>query len=433
MKVAPILIGFAGMFLLQACSVEKPASPDQDFAQYVNPFIGTGGHGHTFPGATLPFGMVQLSPDTRLEGWDGCSGYHYTDTILYGFSHTHLSGTGVPDYCDILLMPTTGPVRLNNGADGRPGYRSAFDKSSEEASPGYYAVKLEDYPIRAELTATERSGFHRYTFENIDTANLIVDLLHRDELLQGTMRQAGDTEIEGFRISRSWAQEQRVYFVAQFSKPILDIADTIAAGIALPIQPVEEEGQRIKAAFRFDVSDGAPLLVKVGISAVSAASARRNLDAEIPHWDFDKTKEEAREKWNRQLSKIAIQTQDADVKTIFYTALYHASIAPNLFTDVDKTYRGLDRKVHQAEGHAQYTVFSLWDTYRAAHPLYTITEPARTQDFINSFLNHYEQSGELPVWELAGNETYCMIGYHSASVIADAYLKGIRGFTALSY
>ncbi|MCO6488617.1 MAG: GH92 family glycosyl hydrolase [Phaeodactylibacter sp.] len=427
-KAASISFCLVSLCSLSACQSKEPAASDQDPARYVDPFIGTGGHGHTFPGATLPFGMVQLSPDTRLEGWDGCSGYHYTDTILYGFSHTHLSGTGVPDYCDILMMPTTGPVRLNNGADGRPGYRSVFHKASEKASPGYYSAELKDYPIKAELTATERTGFHRYTFDGADTANLIIDLLHRDELLQGNMWQVSDTGIEGFRISKSWAEEQHVYFAARFSRPILSILDTIIPLPSNPIRPTEEAAQRVKAALRFDVSDGEPLLVKVGISAVSAENARRNLVAETPHWDFDKTRNEAREEWNRQLSKIAIQTADEEVNTIFYTALYHTSVAPNLFTDADKAYRGPDKNIHLADHHTQYTVFSLWDTYRAAHPLYTIIEPERTQDFINSFLRHYEQTGELPVWELAGNETYCMIGYHSASVIADAYLKGIRGF-----
>jgi len=428
LQATPIAAGALALLLLSSCSKAEQAVVVRDPAQYVDPFIGTGGHGHTFPGATLPFGMVQLSPDTRLEGWDGCSGYHYTDTILYGFSHTHLSGTGVPDYCDILLMPTTGPVRLHNGTDGRPGYRSVFDKASEKASPGYYSVQLKDYPIQAELTATERVGFHRYTFDGTDTANLIIDLEHRDEVLQAAMRKVNDTTIEGLRISRSWAQEQHVYFVAQFSKPIAAfdmLPDTGTVSERYPSGSLAPAG---KAGLRFGLPDGKPLLVKVGISAVSLENARRNLEAEAPDWDFDQVKANAREKWNRQLSKIAIETADEEVKTIFYTALYHTAIAPNLFADVDGSYRGPDGGAHRSTRHTQHTVFSLWDTYRAAHPLYTIIEPERTNDFINSFLSHYRQSGELPVWELAGNETYCMIGYHSASVIADAYLKGIRGF-----
>ncbi|MFZ2901300.1 MAG: GH92 family glycosyl hydrolase [Saprospiraceae bacterium] len=399
-----------GMFF-GACSTPEPElTPFQS----VDPFIGTGGHGHTYPGATAPFGLVQLSPDTRLEGWDGCSGYHFTDEYIYGFSHTHLSGTGVPDYGDVLLMPGTGELRFHNGAGGQPGYRSLFRKNTETAEPGYYTVYLEDSKVKAELTATERVGLHRYIFDQIEQqAYVLLDLAHRDRLLGDSLRVVSDTEIEGARISTAWAREQHVYFVARFSKPFTEVKTD-----SLP-----------KAAFLFDLKNGDTLLVKVGISAVDIEGARRNLDAEMPGWDFEAVRKQTAEKWAQVLGKVEIEA-DAVTKRNFYTALYHNYIVPNIFSDADGRYRGLDQQIHQAGEHPQYTVFSIWDTYRATHPLYTILEADRTNDFIHSFLRHHEQGGELPVWELAGNETYCMIGYNSVSVIADAYLKGIRDYDA---
>jgi predicted alpha-1,2-mannosidase len=395
-----------------ACN-NKPTS-DTMPADHVNPFIGTGGHGHTYPGATAPFGMVQLSPDTRLEGWDGCSGYHFSDNHIYGFSHTHLSGTGVSDYGDVLLMPGTGDVHFHNGADGQPGYRSAFQKKNEQAAPGYYAVYLDDPGVQVELTATERVGLHRYIFDRIEQqAHLIIDLKHRDMLLADSLRAVSDTEVEGFRVSTAWAKEQHVYFVARFSRPFSEMKKD-----SLP-----------KAALLFDLAAGDTLLVKVGISAVDIEGARKNLDAETPGWDFEAVRQQTREQWEQALGKIEIEA-DETTRRIFYTALYHNYVVPNLFTDTDGRYRGLDQQIHQAGDHPQYTVFSIWDTYRATHPLYTLLEAERTNDFIHSFLRHYEQGGELPVWELAGNETYCMIGYNSVSVIADAYLKGIRDYDA---
>lgn len=412
--------------LFQAC--QSPNADQKELCRVVNPFIGTGGHGHTYPGATVPFGMVQLSPDTRLEGWDGCSGYHFTDSIIYGFSHTHLSGTGVSDYGDILMMPTQGEPIFNNGANGQAGYRSLFKKSTESAHAGYYAVHLDDHDIQVELTATERAGFHQYHFNRKGKANLIVDLTHRDETLDAGLRWVSPTEIEGYRISKAWAEEQHVYFVAQFSEPIIDY--TLDGAVA-DLSSQTYQNVSIKAAFHFELPNHRKLLLKVGISAVDIEGARRNLLAEIPHFDFEKTKREAEEKWNAQLGKIEIESLNPDDKVTFYSALYHTAIVPNIFSDVDGRYRGMDKRIHQAkEGHTQYTVFSIWDTYRATHPLYTILEQKRTKDFIQTFLNQYVEGGRLPVWELAGNETNCMIGYHANSVIADAYLKGIRDFDA---
>ena len=382
--------------------------------EYVNPFIGTGGHGHTYPGATLPFGMMQLSPDTRLTGWDGCSGYHFSDSVVYGFSHTHLSGTGVTDYGDVLFMPTLGKAQLNNGADGKEGYASHFSKKNEFAQAGYYRTVLDDWGITAELTATQRVGFHRYTFP--DTAqfgNITIDLNHRDKVLNAELNLVNDSTIEGYRISQEWAQEQHIYFVATFSLP-LQIADKDRTG-------------RV-AAFRFALQKNKPLLLKVGISAVSIAGAKQNLAAEIPHWNFEQTRQAASDTWNTALQKIEIEGGTESQNSLFYTALYHTMIVPNIFQDVDGSFRGMDKKIHQATDYTRYSVFSLWDTYRAAHPLYTILEPSRVNDFVKTFLAQYSESGALPVWELAGNETNCMIGYHAASVIADAYAKGIRNF-----
>ncbi len=405
-----------------------PISAQQDLTRYVNPFVGTGGHGHTYPGATRPFGMVQLSPDTRLTGWDGCSGYHYSDSIIYGFSHTHLSGTGISDYGDILLMPTVGDVNLNALNNGSPdkGYASRFQHRNETASPGYYSVRLDDDDILVELTATERAGLHRYTFPATQQANIIIDLTHRDKVLDSGLRITGRDTIVGWRRSRAWAQEQIVYFAIQFSHPI------IASGIAVDDKLVdglsEARGQNVKGYFRFYTGMAPQVLVRVGISAVDTNGAWLNLAAELNHKSFEKVKAEAAAAWNAELNKITVSGGSTDQLTNFYTALYHAMLAPNLFIDVDGRYRGRDLQIHQADGFQNYTVFSLWDTFRAAHPLYALIDQKRTRDFIKTFLVQYEQGGRLPVWELAANETDTMIGYHAVSVIADAAVKGIDGF-----
>ncbi len=411
------------VFLLSGCKTEEQPVKLSD---KVNPFIGTGGHGHTFPGATVPFGMVQLSPDTRLTGWDGCSGYHFTDSVVYGFSHTHLSGTGVSDYADILFMPTTGEVLLNNGADGEPGYSSLFSKKNESATAGFYKTYLDDYNIGVELTATERCGFHQYSFGESNEGNVILDLEHRDKVIDAQLRIVSETEVEGYRISDAWAKEQHVYFVAQFSQPFTNSGVAVDGNFSVGIR--EANHHALKACFEFGLKNEKQLLLKVGISAVSVEGARKNLEAEIPAWDFELAKSEARSAWEAQLSKIEIEGGTDDQQTIFYSALYHSMIAPNIFQDVDGRYRGTDLKIHQATNHRHHTIFSLWDTYRATHPLYTIIEQERTTDFINTFLAHYQQGGQLPIWELAGNYTGCMIGYHAIPVIADAHLKGIGGF-----
>jgi predicted alpha-1,2-mannosidase len=403
-------------------------SAQQDLTRYVNPFVGTGGHGHTYPGATRPFGMVQLSPDTRLTGWDGCSGYHYSDSIIYGFSHTHLSGTGISDYGDVLLMPTAGPVRLSALENGSPehGYASRFQHRNETASPGYYSVRLDDDDILVELTATERAGLHRYTFSGSQAANIIIDLTHRDKVLDSGLRITGRDTIAGWRRSRAWAKEQIVYFAIQFSHPFVEsgmaVDDKLVAGQS------EARGENVKGYFRFHTDYAPQLLVRVGISAVDLNGAWLNLAAELNHKSFEKVKAEAAAAWNAELNKITVTGSSTDQLTNFYTALYHAMLAPNLFIDVDGRYSGRDLKIHKAENFQNYTVFSLWDTFRAAHPLYALIDQKRTRDFIKTFLVQYEQGGRLPVWELAANETDTMIGYHAVSVIADAAVKGIDGF-----
>ncbi len=410
------------LFAVSACrSHHEPVD-------FVNPFIGTGGQGHTFPGATVPFGMVQLSPDTRLEGWNGDSGYYNSDSVIYGFSHTHLSGTGISDYGDIMLMPTSGKYYLNSGykTGTDNGYASRFRKNTEKASPGYYSVKLIDYGITVELTATKRAGFQKYTFPKAKKAFVTLDLTHRDKVLASSFRQINAYEVEGLRRSQSWAKDQYVYYYIRFNQPIrklyLAVNDTLT-------DETQANSTNIKVAFSFGNLKDNVLLVKTGISAVSMDGARKNLTKEIPGWDFKAVRKQAHAAWNKELNKIQIKAGETN-KIIFYTALYHTMIAPNLYMDVDGRYRGTDLKIHQAKGFTNYTVFSLWDTFRATHPLYTIIERKRDADFIKTFLHMYKNGGQLPVWELAGNYTGCMIGYHSVSVIADAWVKGIRNFNA---
>lgn len=396
---------------------------ETNFTQYVDPFIGTGGHGHTFPGPTVPFGMVQLSPDTRLTGWDGCSGYHYSDNRIYGFSHTHLSGTGCSDYGDVMLMPTVGKVELS-----KKRYSSTFKKENEKATAGYYAVFLDKPKVKAELTATTRTGLHKYTFPKTNSANVILDLTHRDKVTDGEINITGNNEISGYRISSAWAGKQMLYFVIQFSKPFKNFGT--AKVNVLRKGSTHVSGHLLKAFVQFDTEEGEAIYTRVGISAVSIAGARKNLEEEQPNFDFEKIKTDAAKLWNKELGKIEVEDDNENYKRIFYTALYHCMIAPNVYQDVDGKYRGRDLQVHETNGFTYHTVFSLWDTYRALHPLLTIIDRKRTADFVNTFITQYQQGGLLPVWELSSNETFCMIGYHALPVIADAYLKGIAGINA---
>ncbi len=395
---------------------------------FVDPFIGTGAHGHTYPGPSLPFGMVQLGPDTGLSGWDHCSGFHYSDDSIIGFTHTHLSGTGCLDYGDILFIPSSGKIVVSPGTKENPdkGYRSRYSHKSEKARPGFYSVLLKDHNIRVELTVTKRAGFHRYIYSDSDNPHIIVDLKHRDKVLDSYIKIVNNREIAGYRISGSWAKKQYVYFVARFSKPFSSNGIYRNGRIGKNIR--EARGNNLVSYFTFDLSDGNEILVKVGISPVDINGARKNLDKEIPGWDFQKTCKDADEVWERALNKIHIESSDKSKKTIFYTALYHSLLNPNLYIDVDGRFRGRDLEIHSDPGFKYYTLFSLWDTYRATHPLFTIFERERTLDFIKTFIKQYEQGGKLPVWELSSNETNTMIGYHAVSVITDAYIKGIDSF-----
>jgi len=394
----------------------------KDYTALVNPFIGTGGHGHTYPGASMPFGMMQLSPDTRMADWDGSSGYHYSDSVIYGFSHTHLSGTGIPDYCDVLMMPFTGEVKWNNQE-----YRSKFSHKNETASPGYYQVLLDKHNIKARLTTSYRSGMHEYTFpENAADGAILIDLRHRDQVLESYLEKVSPYELRGLRRSKSWAQNQYVYFTILFEQPIEEFAVLTDDGRVVNTSVVQ--GLNTKAFVRFHTKDNKIIKAKVGISGVSTDGARLNVSTEIPHWDFEMVHKEAKAAWNKELSKITVKGGTRDQQVIFYTALYHTFLAPNIYQDIDGQYRSTDNKIHRASGFTNYSVFSLWDTYRAYHPLMTIINQQRTNDWINTFLTQYKNGGMLPVWELSANETFCMIGYHAVPVITDAWQKGIRNY-----
>jgi predicted alpha-1,2-mannosidase len=427
-KISIFLISIA-LLLIAGCSEKK-----ERITRYVDPLIGTDAHGHVYPGAAVPFGMVQLSPDTRKDSWDGCSGYHYSDSTIMGFSHTHLSGTGVGDYGDIRFMPTTGAIITEPGTEENPdgGYRSRFSHKNETASAGYYSVLLDDYNIRAELTVTPRAGFHRYTFPGTDQANIIIDLTEgvtSDKLLELWIEIISDTEIQGLRRTSGWSEDQYLFFNAKFSKPFKRYG-LIKDGVAQSVQK-KVEGDNVKAWLTFATKADERVKIKVGISAVSTENARMNREEEIKGWDFEKIRRKANNLWHNELKKIEVETDNTPTESlqVFYTALYHALLNPNLYSDVDGSYRGHDNEIHTTErGSNYYTVFSLWDTYRAAHPLLTLLDEKRTNDFVRTMLLQYQQGGLLPVWELAANETNCMIGYHAVSVIADAYAKGIRDY-----
>jgi predicted alpha-1,2-mannosidase len=429
----------------------KPKTP----IQYVNPFIGTERMGHTYPGATVPFGSVQLSPETdtilmydaqgkyNASVYQYCGGYQYTDPTIVGFSHTHFSGTGHSDLGDILIMPSYGTLQLNPGTAVNPesGYRSTYYKNSERAEPNYYRVQLKENNINVELTTTARVGIHRYTFPQTDSAHIILDLNYGIYNYEGKnvwtyLRVVNDTLITGYRITNGWAKNRTVYFAISFSKKINNY------GYQLPKEKYQgfwrrfdiihnfpdASARELKAYFDFETGD--PLLIKVAISPVSTEGAILNMLTETPTWDFDFYKKQGQEMWNMELSKIWVETLTEEEKVNFYTSLYHAFLGPTIYMDVDRRYKGLDQNIHQADTFINYTSYSLWDTYRGLHPLFTIIQPTREKDMILSMLAHFDQNIHcmLPVWSHYGNENWCMIGYHSVSVIADAYVKGIRGF-----
>jgi predicted alpha-1,2-mannosidase len=421
------------LLCLAACSTQPKVDYVADPANYVDPFIGTGGHGHTFPGATVPFGMVQFSPDTRMNDWDGCSGYHTSDNTILGFSTTHLSGTGCSDYGDFRFMPIVGEVKLDKGDENNTasGYRSAFQHENEDAKAGYYAVLLDDYNTKVELTTGDRVGMMRCAFPKGADAHMFLDMVEgiNDEFVyEANLKVEGENAISGFRRTRDWANEQYLYFYAEFSKPFKGysffnngekvVADTAASG-------------KLKACFDFDIAEGEQIVMCIAISAVDVEGAKNNLKAELAEndFDFDALRQKAFDKWNAEMKRYEVADNNEANKTVFYSALYHCMVAPNLYSDADGRYRAHDLKVYKSQ-RPVYTVFSLWDTFRSLHPLFSLMQRERTSDFINTFINKYEtnQHHMLPIWELAANETYCMIGNHAIPVIADAYFAGIRDF-----
>ncbi|MGF1681735.1 GH92 family glycosyl hydrolase [Photobacterium minamisatsumaniensis] len=419
---------------LVGCNSDSNSNPDDgketpavDLVKYVDPMIGTGGLANTYPGATVPHGMVQLSPNNGTGGWDYISGYHYHDDRLVGFSHTQLSGTGAGDLNDILLMP------FNSRSDEMRGTSEAshFSHDNETAEAGFYKVMLDDYGIEAELTTTNRVGFHRYTFPKDADSKVVLNLgyaLNWDSPTDTVIKVVDETTLEGYRYSTGWAADQREHFVIKFSKPMtgFELKDDETGQV---VGGNEVQSTKTRGYFNFDTSaDETEVLVKVALSSVDVAGAYKNLDAELKGWDFDDTRQAARDAWQTELEKVAVTSDDETKKRIFYTAIYHSYLGPTLHSDVDGRYKGADHQIQRAYGFDRYDTFSLWDTYRATHPFQTLVEPDRVSDMVNSMLAHYEETGLLPVWSMKGNETNMMLGYHAVPVITDAWLKGIEGF-----
>ena len=410
------------LLLFAACHAPKqqPAAENERLTDLVDPFIGTAFHGHTYPGAAYPFGQIQLSPDNGTQGWDWCSGYHYSDSTIAGFSHLHLSGTGIGDLADISFLPVTSEVTFKDGETNKDfvsRYAGKYTHDQEEASPGYYSVTMKNNDIKAEFTVTERAGLHRYSFPENGENNMVINLgfaINWDKPYETTLNLVDSVLVTGSRLSHGWAADQHVYFAVAFSAPVTGSEITDVGG----------EGRTV-GVFKFGEKQ---LLAKVGISSVSIDNALENLDTSLPGWDFEATRQAASDAWEKELSKIRIKTNDPVQKKIFYTSLYHTMVAPALFSDLNGEFKGVKGDVQKAEGYNQYTVFSLWDTYRALHPLFTLTQQYRVNDMVKSMLDHYKQTGILPVWELEGNETFCMVGNHSITVIAEAILKEIGDF-----
>jgi predicted alpha-1,2-mannosidase len=443
-----LFIGLFGFFAVYAAQAQK-----QPY-QYVKPIIGTAKMGHTFPGATVPFGAVQLSPDTDTLAYEVngkynkdmykyCAGYQYKDKTIVGFSHTHFSGTGHSDLGDFLIMPTTGKLQLNPGTADKPenGYRSAFSHDNEVVEANYYKVKLDDHNITAELTTSPRVGFHQYTFPKSDEAHIVLDLMsgiynYKDKNVWTFVRVVNDSLITGYRQTSGWARTRTVYFAMTFSKPFKSYGQKnyddkqVYGGFWRKFDQTknfpEMAGKNIRTYFDFSTEEGEKVKIKFALSSVSQKNALENLQTEIPGWDFEQVKKDGQQAWNKELSKIAVNTLNEDDKVNFYTAMYHTFINPTTYNDVNGEYKGLDQDTHKAEGFTNYTTFSLWDTYRALHPLFNIIQPKRNGDMVASMMAHYEQSTlkMLPIWSHYANENWCMSGYHSVSVVADAIIKG---------
>lgn len=419
--VSMMLVGFS-----TSCNESSKQEEMQNLTQYIDPYIGTGEHGHTFMGANVPFGLVQLGPSNISEGWDWTSGYHISDSTIFGFSHMHLNGTGIGDLGDINFMPVIGEVKLAKGTPDsyETGMYSKFDRKSEKTKAGYYAVHLDRYNVDVELAATKRVGFHKYTFPKSDDARVIVDINHGlnwDKPVETYLIMEDDKTISGYRYSTGWAVDQRVFFTAQFSKSIKGfiLNDGTEVKEGKELKGVKVMGQAI-----FDMDDKEELYIKVALSPTSIENAKMNMKAELPEWDFEKTVADADKAWNKELNKIQIKTDDEAIKRTFYTGMYHTMIAPSEFCDVNGDYYGADHTMHKGEGFVNYTTFSLWDTYRAAHPLMSIIHPEKMGDITKTMMTIYKQQGRLPVWHLMGCETDCMVGNPGVCVLADAVLKG---------
>lgn len=427
-------LGLIAATFFTACEKDKPqATVLQNLTQYVDPYIGTGDHGHVFMGANVPFGLVQLGPTNITEGWDWVSGYHITDSTIWAFTHMHLNGTGIGDLLDVGLMPVTGDVKLGKGVitDPNSGVYSLFSHDRETAKAGYYSVHLNRYNIDVELTATKRVGFHKYTFPKSDDARVIIDLkshLNWDEPTDTYLVQENDTVVSGYRFSKGWAKDQRIFFTAVFSKPMKKFIMSEQEDAKDATDAKELKAKGVYGQALFETTDKETMYVKVALSPVSIEGAKKNMAAELPGWDFQQTILDADQAWNEELNKIQIQVDDNKVKRTFYTAMYHTMIAPSEFCDVDNTYMGTDKRTYEKAPFKNYTTLSLWDTYRAAHPLMTIIHPEKMSDMMNTFLAIYQQQGKLPVWHLTGCETDCMVGNPGISVVADAILKGYGGF-----
>jgi predicted alpha-1,2-mannosidase len=438
-------------FVVVACS---RAVAQDNLIQYVNPLIGTHKMGHTYPGATVPFGMVQLSPETDTIPYEAddhynplvykyCAGYQYDDPTIVGFSHTHFSGTGHSDLGDFLIMPTVGKLQLNPSTEQNPksGFRSAFSHSNEQVAPNYYKVKLDDDNVVAELTTTNRVGFHQYTFPQSNEAHIILDLMygiynHADKNVWTFVRVENDTLITGYRQTNGWARTRTVYFAMTFSKPVKQYGmkdfskPDVYKGFWRKFDQTKNfpdiAGEQIRMYFDFETKEGEKIKIKFALSPVSTKGALANLQSELPHWDFERAKREGQQQWERELQRVKVKALNKNDLVNFYTAMYHTFLGPTTYMDIDGSYRGLDQNNHEAKGFVNYTTFSLWDTYRALHPLFNVIQPKRNSDMVSSMMVHYDQSVHkmLPVWSHHANENWCMIGYHSVSVIADAVIKG---------
>jgi len=441
-KISFGIIAFISLIFCacQNTGQQNENTPAKDYTQFVKPLVGTLGEGNTYPGAQVPFGMVQLSPDTEKWLWGAASGYEYSDSTIYGFSMTHLHGTGIPDMGDILFMPTVGTTHIRPGKKDftEPGYLSAFSHKNETAEIGYYSVLLDDYNVQAELTSTNRAGMMRYTYPESDSAHVVLDLSHvlRFDVVWSNVRVENGTTITGMHQVKGWAKERYVYFAAEFSRPFDDVR-IFSNGKEVKYDSYktyrfrsskEAAGPDIQFVADYKTSESEQILVKVGISPISTSNAMTNLKAEMPHWNFEQIVQDSKDLWNVELAKFDVEGTQKQKET-FYTAAYHAFMSPTTYFDVDRSYRGLDQNIHQAEGFDNYTVFSLWDTYRATHPLFCLTQADRNANMINSMLKHYQQSPDqlLPIWSFWNNETWCMIGYHAVPVIVDAYFKGVKG------